>query len=50
MTEQRGVTMNYEQWEKTVPDEIKEDSLWKIEAYRLGHTKARGQSADTRAG
>jgi four helix bundle protein len=28
--------MNYEQWEQTVPDEIKGDSLWKVEAYRLG--------------
>jgi len=28
--------MNYEQWERTVPDEIKGDSLWKVEAYRLG--------------
>lgn len=28
--------MNYEQWEQMVPDEIKEDSLWKVEAYRLG--------------
>jgi four helix bundle protein len=28
--------MNYEQWEHSVPDEIKGDSLWKVEAYRLG--------------
>lgn len=28
--------MNYEQWERTVPTEIKGDSLWKVEAYRLG--------------
>jgi four helix bundle protein len=27
--------MNYEQWEQTVPDEIKNDSLWEVEAYRL---------------
>lgn len=27
--------MNYHEWEKTVPVEIKNDSLWKIEAYRL---------------
>jgi four helix bundle protein len=27
--------MNYEEWVKSVPDEIKSDSLWKIEAYRL---------------
>jgi hypothetical protein len=27
--------MNYYDWEKTVPAEIKGDSLWKIEAYRL---------------
>jgi len=27
--------MNYEEWEKSVPEEIKGDSLWKIEAYRL---------------
>ena len=28
--------MNYEKWEKTVPEEIAGDSLWKMEAYRLG--------------
>jgi len=28
--------MNYEQWEQMVPGEIKGDSLWKVEAYRLG--------------
>jgi four helix bundle protein len=28
--------MNYEEWEKGVPEEIKGDSLWKVEAYRLG--------------
>ncbi|MFH2218484.1 MAG: four helix bundle protein [Pseudomonadota bacterium] len=27
--------MNYEEWEKLVPEEIKKDSLWKIEAYRI---------------
>jgi len=27
--------MNYREWEQTVPDEIKEDSVWKCEAYRL---------------
>ena len=27
--------MNYEEWEKSVREEIKGDSLWKIEAYRL---------------
>jgi four helix bundle protein len=27
--------MNYEEWEKTVPQEIKGDSLWKVTAYRL---------------
>jgi len=27
--------MNYEEWERSVPEEIKGDSLWKIEAYRL---------------
>ena len=27
--------MNYETWAKTVPAEITEDSLWKMEAYRL---------------
>lgn len=27
--------MNYSDWEKTVPEEIKGDLLWKIEAYRL---------------
>ena len=28
--------MNYEEWETSVPDEITNDSLWKMEAYRLG--------------
>ena len=28
--------MNYEEWEKSVPTEITDDSLWKVKAYRLG--------------
>jgi hypothetical protein len=28
--------MNYEEWERSVPQEITGDSLWKMEAYRLG--------------
>ena len=28
--------MNYEEWVKSVPKEITSDSLWKMEAYRLG--------------
>jgi four helix bundle protein len=28
--------MNYEEWMQSVPEEIKGDSLWKMEAYRLG--------------
>ena len=28
--------MNYEEWENSVPAEITGDSLWKMEAYRLG--------------
>src|SRR5512133_1118655 len=27
--------MNYESWAKTVPEEITDDLLWKMEAYRL---------------
>jgi len=27
--------MTYEEWEKEVPEEIKQDSLWKMKAYRL---------------
>ena len=27
--------MNYEEWVLSVPEEIKGDSLWKMEAYRL---------------
>ena len=27
--------MNYREWEQTVPDEIKGDSVWRSEAYRL---------------
>ena len=28
--------MNYEEWEKSIPAEIANDSLWKMKAYRLG--------------
>ena len=28
--------MNVEEWEASVPVEIREDSLWKMKAYRLG--------------
>lgn len=28
--------MNYNNWLKSIPDEITNDSLWKMEAYRLG--------------
>jgi four helix bundle protein len=28
--------VNYEEWERSVPREITEDSLWRMEAYRLG--------------
>lgn len=28
--------MNYEEWARSVPEEITGDSLWKMEAYRLG--------------
>ena len=28
--------MNYDEWEKSIPTEITNDSLWKIKAYRLG--------------
>ena len=28
--------MRYDEWQAGVPDEIKGDSLWKLEAYRLG--------------
>ena len=28
--------MNYQEWGKTVPVEITNDSLWKMEAYRFG--------------
>jgi hypothetical protein len=27
--------MNYEEWLSGVPEEIRADSLWKVEAYRL---------------
>jgi len=27
--------MDYREWEKEVPEEIKADSLWKVAAYRL---------------
>ena len=28
--------MNYAEWERSVPEEFTQDSLWKMEAYRLG--------------
>lgn len=28
--------MRYDEWQASVPDEIKGDSLWKLEIYRLG--------------
>ena len=28
--------MNYKEWERSVPQEITGDSLWKMEAYRMG--------------
>src|SRR5215207_3418486 len=28
--------MNYPDWQKTVPDDITQDPLWKLEIYRLG--------------
>ena len=28
--------MNYPDWQKTVPDDITQDPLWKLEVYRLG--------------
>jgi four helix bundle protein len=28
--------MNYQEWQKTVPDDITQDPLWKLEVYRLG--------------
>ena len=28
--------MNYTDWQKTVPDDITQDPLWKLEVYRLG--------------
>jgi four helix bundle protein len=31
----RGNTMNYTEWEKKVPDVLREDMLWKMKVYRL---------------
>ena len=28
--------MRYDEWQASIPDEIKGDSLWKLEVYRLG--------------
>jgi hypothetical protein len=28
--------MTYDDWEELVPAQIKGDSLWRVEAYRLG--------------
>jgi four helix bundle protein len=33
---EREAEMNYKEWEKRVPEEITGDSLWRMEAYRLG--------------
>jgi len=27
--------MQYEEWERLVPETIRSDTLWKVEAYRL---------------
>jgi hypothetical protein len=27
--------MNYQEWEGSIPETIKEDSLWRVQAYRL---------------
>ena len=31
----KGAKVNYQEWEKTVPQAIKGDTLWRVEAYRL---------------
>jgi four helix bundle protein len=31
----RGGKMEYDEWDRAVPEEIKADSLWKVKAYRL---------------
>lgn len=28
--------MRFDEWRKTVPEEIVNDALWSVEAYRLG--------------
>jgi len=28
--------VRYDEWQVSIPDEIKGDSLWKLEVYRLG--------------
>jgi hypothetical protein len=33
---EEGKTVNYKEWERSAPREITDDSLWKMEAYRLG--------------
>ncbi len=30
-----GRGMKYDEWETSVPEEIRNDSLWRMEAYRL---------------
>ena len=34
--ESGGDGMRYDEWQAGVPNEIKGDSLWKLEVYRLG--------------
>ena len=33
--------MNFDEWVQTLPAEIKQDALWKVEAYRLSHVPVR---------
>ena len=35
MSRDRPIWSSYEEWEQTVPDELTQDLLWKVEAYRL---------------
>ena len=40
--------MTYEEWEATVPDDVKREPLWHVQAYRLALLLADGAELDTR--
>jgi four helix bundle protein len=40
--------VTYDEWERTVPQALKSDALWRVQAYRLAHFLAACAALDTR--